>query len=239
MFIVGLTGGVASGKSLVSKVWKEEGAALIDADQIARELVRPGTPAWKVLVKTFGKEILQEDDSIDRKKLAARVFSNPIERDLLNHILHPRIKREIDRRIKEIGRRNPRAIVVIDAALLVETGYYRNVDRLVVVTSTREQQLERLRRRDAIDQEMAQGIIDAQIRGEDRIKVADLIIRNEGSHKETERKAREVFGELKRIALQERRETSRLQSPERSGRQGKWDAPQGAERGSPNEEDWK
>jgi dephospho-CoA kinase len=204
MLIVGLTGGVASGKSVVSQVWKEEGAYLIDADRIARELVQPRAPAWKALVKAFGKEILQEDGSIHRKKLATRVFSNPVEKDLLNRILHPRIKREINRRIKGIGQKGPKAIVVIDAALLVETGYYRNVDKVVVVTSTRKQQIERLRRRDQMDQEMARGIIDSQISGEERIKVADILIRNEGSRMQTEKKAKEVFQELKRAALQKR-----------------------------------
>ena len=204
MLIVGLTGGVASGKSLVSQVWKEEGAYLIDADRIARELVQPRAPAWKALVKAFGKEILQEDGSIHRKKLATRVFSNPVERDLLDRILHPRIKREIDRRIKGIGQKGPKAIVVIDAALLVETGYYRDVDKVVVVTSTKKQQIERLRRREEMDQEMARGIIDSQISGEERIKVADIIIRNEGSRKKTERKAKEVFEELKKAVLRKR-----------------------------------
>jgi dephospho-CoA kinase len=204
MLIVGLTGGVASGKSVVSQVWKEEGAYLIDADRIARELVQPRTPAWKALVKAFGKEILQEDGSIHRKKLATRVFSNPVERELLNRILHPRIKREIDRRIKGIGQKGPKAIVVIDAALLVETGYYRDVDKVVVVTSTKKQQIERLRRREQMAQEMARGIIDSQIRGEERIKVADIIIRNEGSRKKTERKAKEVFEELKKAVLRKR-----------------------------------
>ena len=204
MLIVGLTGGVASGKSVVSQVWKEEGAYLIDADRIAREVVQPRTPAWKALVKAFGKEILQEDGSIHRKKLATRVFSNPVEKDLLNRILHPRIKREINRRIKGIGQRGPKAIVVIDAALLVETGYYRDVDKVVVVTSTQKQQIERLRRRDRMDQEMAQGIIDSQISGEERIEVADILIRNEGSRMQTEKKAKEVFQELKRAALRKR-----------------------------------
>jgi dephospho-CoA kinase len=204
MLIVGLTGGVASGKSVVSQVWKEEGAYLIDADRIARELVQPRAPAWKALVKAFGKEILQEDGSIHRKKLATRVFSNPVEKDLLNRILHPRIKREINRRIKGIGQKGPKAIVVIDAALLVETGYYLNVDKVVVVTSTKKQQIERLRRRDQMDQEMARGIIDSQISGEERIKVADIIIRNEGSRMQTERKAKEVFEELKKAALRKR-----------------------------------
>jgi dephospho-CoA kinase len=204
MLIVGLTGGVASGKSVVSQVWKEEGAYLIDADRIARELVQPRTPAWKALVKAFGKEILQEDGSIHRKKLATRVFSNPVERELLNRILHPRIKREIDRRIKGIGQKGPKAIVAIDAALLVETGYYRDVDKVVVVTSTKKQQIERLRRREEMDQEMAREIIDSQISGEERIKVADIIIRNEGSRRKTERKAKEVFEELKKAVLRKR-----------------------------------
>jgi len=204
MLIVGLTGGVASGKSVISQVWKEEGAYLIDADRIARELVQPRTPAWKALVKAFGKEILQEDGSIHRKKLATRVFSNPVERDLLNRILHPRIKKEIDRRIKGIGQKGPKAVVVIDAALLVETGYYREVDEVVVVTSTTKQQIERLRRREQMAKEMARGIIDSQITGEERIKVADIIIRNEGSRKKTERKAKEVFEELKKAALRKR-----------------------------------
>jgi len=204
MLIVGLTGGVASGKSVVSQVWKEEGAYLIDADRIAREVVQPRTPAWKALVKAFGKEILQEDGSIHRKKLATRVFSNPVERELLNRILHPRIKKEIDRRIKGIGQKGPKAIVVIDAALLVETGYYRDVDQVVVVTSTKKQQIERLRRREQMAQEMARGIIDSQISGEERIKVADIIIRNEGSRKKTERKAKEVFEELKKAVLRKK-----------------------------------
>jgi len=204
MLIVGLTGGVASGKSVVSQVWKEEGAYLIDADRIAREVVQPRAPAWKALVKAFGKEILQEDGSIHRKKLATRVFSNPVERELLNRILHPRIKREIDRRIKGIGQKGPKAIVVIDAALLVETGYYRDVDKVVVVTSTKKQQIERLRRREQMAQEMARGIIDSQISGEERIKVADIIIRNEGSRKKTERKAKEVFEELKKADLRKK-----------------------------------
>jgi len=204
MLIVGLTGGVASGKSVVSQVWKEEGAYLIDADRIAREVVQPRAPAWKALVKAFGKEILQEDGSIHRKKLATRVFSNSFERELLNRILHPRIKREIDRRIKGIGQKGPKAIVVIDAALLVETGYYRDVDKVVVVTSTKKQQIERLRRREQMAQEMARGIIDSQISGEERIKVADIIIRNEGSRKKTERKAKEVFEELKKADLRKK-----------------------------------
>jgi dephospho-CoA kinase len=105
MLIVGLTGGVASGKTAVSQVLKKEGAYIIDADQIAREIVQPHKPAWKELIRAFGKEILQENESIHRKKLADKVFADPEQRKILNQILHPRIKEVIDRRTKEIGQR--------------------------------------------------------------------------------------------------------------------------------------
>src|SRR4030042_3896569 len=100
MLIVGLTGGVASGKSTVSQVLKEEGATLIDADQIARDLVRPHTSAWNELRRVFGKEVFDKDEALNRKKMAAMVFSDPHQRGLLNQILHPRIKKENDRRVK-------------------------------------------------------------------------------------------------------------------------------------------
>ena len=107
MLIVGLTGGIASGKTAVSKILSEEGAYIIDADQIARELVQPDTPTWRELINVFGKEILDKDGSIHRKKLAAIVFSNPQQRNLLNQIIQPRIKEEMDLRVKRIGQKDP------------------------------------------------------------------------------------------------------------------------------------
>ncbi|NWF94320.1 MAG: dephospho-CoA kinase [Syntrophaceae bacterium] len=201
MLVVGLTGGVASGKTAVSRIWREEGAYLIDADQIARELVQPDMPAWHELQRAFGQEILQEDGSVDRRRLAKKVFSDPGQRDLLNRILHPRIKAEVARRVEEISRRDPDAIVVVDAALLIETGDYKEMDRLVLVTSTEEQQIQRLRSRDGITVEEAEKVLSAQMSLEEKLKVADFIIRNEGSLEETNVRAREVFKELKRIAL--------------------------------------
>jgi dephospho-CoA kinase len=205
MLIVGLTGGVASGKSVVSRILKEEGAYLIDADQIARELVQPRTSAWEELVKVFGKEILQKDGSIHRKQLAAKVFSDPKQRDLLNRTLHPRIKEEMGRRLKAIGQKDPEAIVVIDAPLLVETGDHREMDKVIVVISTEAQQIARLREREGMDQEEARRIMASQMATKEKVKVADFVIRNEGSLEETERRAREVFQELKRIAPQDKR----------------------------------
>jgi len=202
MLIVGLTGGVASGKSVVSQILKEEGAYLIDADQIARELVQPRRPTWTALIKAFGKEIVQKDGSIDRKKLAVKVFSDPEQRELLNRILHPRIKKEMGRRLKAIGQKDPKAMVVIDAPLLIETGDHREMDKVIVVTSTEAQQMERLKERAGIDQEEARRIIASQVPTEEKLKVADFVIGNEGSLEDVERKAKEVFQALKRIALQ-------------------------------------
>jgi dephospho-CoA kinase len=202
MLIVGLTGGVASGKTAVSQVLKEEGAYIIDADQIARELVQPHQPAWKELIRAFGQEILQEDGSIHRKKLAAKVFADPEQRKLLNQILHPRIREEMGRRAKEIGQQDPEAIVVIDGPLLVELGDHRKMDKLIVVTSTRSQQLERLKDRDGANPEEALRMVSAQMPLEEKLKFADIVIRNEGSLEETKKRAREVFKVLKKISHQ-------------------------------------
>ena len=202
MLIVGLTGGVASGKTAVSKVLEEQGAYIIDADHIARELVQPHKPAWKELVRAFGQEILQEDGSIHRKKLAGKVFGDAKQRKRLNRILHPRIRKEMDRRAKEIGQRDPEAIVVIDAPLLIEVGNHRQMDKLIVVTSTRSQQIGRLKDRDGANREEALKIVSSQMPLEEKLKFADFVIRNEGSLEETKRKAREVFRELRKVAHQ-------------------------------------
>ena len=202
MLIVGLTGGIASGKTAVSKILSEEGAYIIDADQIARELVQPDTPTWRELINVFGKKILDQDGSIHRKKLAAIVFSNPQQRNLLNHIMQPRIKEEMDRRVKRIGQKDPKAMVVIDAALLVELGEHQEMDKLIVVTSTEEQQIERLKEREGASEEEARRILASQMSLEGKLKVADFVIRNDGSLEETRRMAKEVFQELKKIALQ-------------------------------------
>jgi dephospho-CoA kinase len=202
MLIVGLTGGVASGKTAVSQVLKEEGAYIIDADQIARELVQPHKPAWNELIRAFGKEILQEDGSIHRKKLAEKVFADPEQRKLLNQILHPRIKEEMDRRTKEIGQKDPEAIVVIDAPLIVELGDHREMDKLIVVASTQTQQIERLKERDGIGPEEALRILSSQMPVEEKVNLADFVIRNEGSLEETKKRAKEVFKELRKVVLQ-------------------------------------
>lgn len=202
MLIVGLTGGVASGKTTVSKTFEEEGAYLIDADLIARELVQPHSPAHEEIIRVFGKEILLEDGTVHRKKLADRVFSDTEERKRLNRILHPRIREEMERRIKGIAVKDPDAIIVVDAPLLLEAGLQRDVDLVVVVTSREEQQIERLGDRAGTTPEGARKIIASQMPLEEKMNVADFVIRNEGELEETRKMAREVFQELRKIARQ-------------------------------------
>ncbi len=205
MLIVGLTGGVASGKTSVSRVLKEEGAYVIDADQIARELVRPDTPAWKELIRAFGSDILRKDRFIHRKKLADKVFANLRQRKLLNRILHPRIGKEMERRIREIGRKDPEAIVVIDAPLLVELGEHRQMDKVIVVTSTQAQQIQRLKERDKISTEEARRMFSSQLPVEEKVKWADFIIPNDGSFQETKKKTKKVMKELRKVGIQGRK----------------------------------
>jgi len=213
MLIVGLTGGVATGKTMVSRVLKEEGAYVIDADRIAKELVRPQTPAWKELVKAFGKEILREDGSLHRKRLAGKVFADPRQRRLLNHILHPRIRREMNRRAKEIEKKDPEAIVVIDAPLLVELGGHHQVDRLIVVTATQAQQIDRLKKRDGVSPEEALRMFASQMPVEKKLKLADFVVRNEESLRETKRKAREIFRDLRKAGSSHKQRMRRVSRP--------------------------
>ena len=204
MLVVGLTGGVASGKTTVSRILQQEGAYLIDADLIARELVQPQTPTWSELIRVFGREILEKDESINRKALADRVFSCPQKRGQIEKILHPQISREIDRRIEEIRKKDPEAVVVVDAALLVETGAHRRMDKLIVVTATEAQQVERLGRRTGAAPQEARGILSAQMPLAEKLNVADFIIRNEGTLEETIRRAKEIFQKLKTNARHKR-----------------------------------
>ena len=201
MLVVGLTGGVASGKTAVSQVLREEGATILDADLIARELVQPHQPAWEELRRAFGDEILNPDGSVQRKKLAAQIFSHPEKREVLNAILHPRIRNEIQSRLRVIRERDPGAVVVVDAALLVESGDYEGMDGVIVVSASETQQVDRLREREGLSEDAARQILASQTSVEERFRVADFVIRNEGSLEDTRRRAKEIFQALKRMAL--------------------------------------
>ena len=151
MLKVGLTGGIATGKSFVLSVLRELGCEVMDADQTAREVVEPGQPAFEEIVAHFGREVVGEDSKLNRGKLGAIIFNNPAEREKLNAIVHPRVFEAQARWMAEIELRNPQAIVVIDAALMIETGSYRRFDKVVVVHCEPEIQLQRLIERKSLN----------------------------------------------------------------------------------------
>ena len=200
MLIVGLTGGIASGKSLVSRIFRDLGASLIDADRIVHELLAPGQEAGKEVAEHFGRDILLPDGSIDRRKLGEIVFNDQEQRAWLNACLHPRVFQVYTAQVKRLGRAAPDTIVVFDAALLIETGFHRKMDRTVVVYADRDHQVRRLGERDRLTPQQADVRIDSQMPLAEKLALADYVIDNRGTREETERSAREVFAKLKEEA---------------------------------------
>lgn len=175
--VIGLTGGIASGKSTVSGILRQLGAHIIDADAIARSQMRRGTAVWRSVVEAFGDEVLKSDGEVDRRRLGEMVFRDPAKRRLLDEITHPPVVEEIGRRIRAF----PEGIVIVDVPLLVEAGMASMVDRLWVVWVDRETQVGRLMKRDGIGREEAALRLGAQMPLEEKAKMADVVIDNSGS----------------------------------------------------------
>lgn len=176
MILVGLTGGIASGKSTASKIFKKLGAYIIDADVLAREVVEPLKPAWRGVVKNFGKGVLNKDNSINRKKLAEIVFNNKKKRELLNSIVHPRVLKRAKEIEKEIVKKDPEAVIIFDAALLIESGAYKKMDKNIVVYADEDVQVKRLIKRDGLTKDEAKKRIKAQMPLRQKVRFADYII---------------------------------------------------------------
>jgi dephospho-CoA kinase len=200
MLLVGLTGGIASGKSLVSRVFKEMGAHIIDADRIVHELLAPGEPAWNQVVEHFGEQVLLPDRCIDRRKLGEVVFRDEKMRTWLNRCIHPLVFDVYQARVRRLRKEARDAVVVFDAALLIETGYHKKMDRVVVVYAEPEQQLKRLIERDRFTDAEALARIGSQMPLGEKRTHADYVIENTDDREATERQARAVFAELKREA---------------------------------------
>ena len=195
MLLVGLTGGIASGKSTVSALLAERGAEVIDADHIARQVVMPGTHAWYKIRDHFGPGVLFADGSIDRQALADIVFADPAKLTVLNEITHPEIFARIADRLE--AHHDQDVVVVLDAALLIEAGLADGVDVLVVTHSPREIQLERLAAK-GMGARDAEARIGAQLAPEKRLARADIVINNTGSLEELARRVDELWEELQR-----------------------------------------
>jgi dephospho-CoA kinase len=199
MLRVGLTGGIACGKTGVRKLLADRGALTIDADTIVHQLLDQKTELTDRIREQFGAGVLAPDGSVDRKKLGAVVFSDPEARRRLNRLVHPRVIAE-EKRLLEEAERKGSELAVVDAALMIETGTYRNYDRLVVVYCPRAAQVERLMARDGLSKEDAARRVDAQLSIEDKKPYADYVIDTSGSLEETERQVQGVWEKLRRDA---------------------------------------
>src|SRR5208283_2053198 len=200
MLLVGLTGGIAGGKSLVGKVLRDLGANLIDADQIVHCLMEQNQQAWQEVVEHFGQNILLPNGEIDRRKLGEIVFNDEEQRTWLNKCLHPRVFEAFLASVRNMKNRPPGTVIVLDAVLLIETGHDKKMDRTVVVYAEPEQQLERLMRRNSFTQEQALARIRSQMSLGEKRRHADYVIDNTGSRDYTERQTKEVFAKLKQEA---------------------------------------
>jgi dephospho-CoA kinase len=185
MLVVGLTGGIASGKSTVSKKLVSLGAKLVDADQIAREVVRQGQPAWQEITTYFGRSILLESGEINRKTLAEIVFNNTEARAFLMHVTHPRILTRSAELIEEYRQDRGTKLIVLDAPLLIESGAHRLVDQIWVVFCSLETQITRLMARDNLSRGQALARIKAQMPLEEKLRYADEVINTEGTKAQT------------------------------------------------------
>lgn len=176
MILVGLTGGIATGKSTVAKMFKRCGAVVIDADALAREIVLPGKPAWREIVNTFGEKVLKADRTVDRQALGHIVFRNRTKLRRLEHIIHPRVAREQTRLTRAIIRKNPRAVVIYEVPLLFEAGVDKRVDQIIVVTANRETQISRLKKRNGLSRMEAIRRIRNQMSLSKKVQRADYVL---------------------------------------------------------------
>ncbi|TKB71786.1 MAG: dephospho-CoA kinase [Nitrospira sp.] len=176
MILVGLTGGVATGKSTVAKMFKQCGAVVIDADQLAHDVVKPGKPAWREIVKTFGRAVLNPDRTLNRRELGAVVFRNQTKRRRLERIIHPRVAREQMRLTKQAARKDPHAVVIYDVPLLYEAGIDKRVDTTIVVTADRKTQIARLMKRNGLSRAEAIRRVTSQMPLAKKIERADHML---------------------------------------------------------------
>jgi dephospho-CoA kinase len=197
--LLGVTGGIATGKTTVVNMLKELGAPVIDFDILARQVVEPGKPAWQEIVAFFGEQVLQEDENLDRKKLSDIVFSDIEKRKKLEGFTHPRIHAEFMKQLSEIVEKNPDAIVQVDVPLLIEGNLQYMFHKTLVVYISEEKQIERLVERDGISKEEATDRLKAQLPIDEKEGYADFVIYNDKSLEETRKQVEELWETLKKI----------------------------------------
>lgn len=197
MQVIGLTGGIATGKSTVSEILENAGAVIIDADRIARQVVKKNLPAYHKIVDTFGQSVLLPDGEINRTKLGHLIFNDPRKKRLLNSMVHPQVRKETNRRLKSIEKSHLDALVILDIPLLFEAGMRKDLSEVIVVYAPEHIQIKRLMRRDRISQEDALARIRSQMPIEEKKSLATMVIDNSGTIEQTRRQTLEIFQRLK------------------------------------------
>jgi dephospho-CoA kinase len=200
MIVVGLTGGVATGKTTVAKMFKQCGAAVIDADQLAHDVVMPGKPSWRQVVKAFGKAVLNPDRTLNRRELGALVFGNRAKLRRLERIIHPRVAREQQRLVRRIAKGKPHSVIIYEVPLLFEAGVDKRVDTTIVVTANRETQITRLKKRNGLTRAEAIRRIRSQMPLAKKIQRADHVLNGAFPRSSLRKQVGQLFKNLRLLA---------------------------------------
>jgi dephospho-CoA kinase len=203
--LLGVTGGIASGKNTVARMLEQLGARLIDFDVLSRVVVEPGKPAWRDITACFGEQVLLQDKTLDRKKLAEIVFRDSEKRKKLESFVHPRIYEEFTRLVKEYAAKDSNIIIQVVVPLLIEGNLQHLFHKILLVYIPEETQIERVMKRDRISREMALNMLRSQLPNEEKKGYADFIVDNSGPLEETKRQVEEVWEKLKKIQKEKRR----------------------------------
>ena len=197
--LLGVTGGIASGKTTVANMLRKLGAPIIDFDLIARQVVEAGKPAWKELAEYFGKQVLKENGNLDRKKVSKIVFGDMEKRKKLEGFTHPRIHKEFVKQVNEIAEKDPESIIQVVIPLLIELNLQYMFHKILVVYIPQEKQIERLVERDGITEDEARNILKAQLPIDEKVEYANFVIHNEKSLKETKKQVEDLWRTLKSL----------------------------------------
>jgi dephospho-CoA kinase len=195
--VIGLTGGIATGKSTVSAILKKAGAVIIDADRIAREVVKKGLPAYREIVENFGETVLLSSGEINRSVLGDLIFNDSRKKQLLNRIVHPHVRRETSRRLKNMENSSPDTIAVLDIPLLFEAEMHKDLSEVIVVYAPEHIQIKRLMKRDNISETDAVARVRSQMPIEEKKNRATIVIDNSGTMEDTRKRTLEIFKTLK------------------------------------------
>ncbi len=196
-FVVGLTGGIGSGKSTVANLFSRQGIEIIDADEISRTLVKTGSPALEAIIKHFGSSITDAEGNLDRKQLRELVFADNAEKEWLENLLHPLVRQEIQRQVAASSSQ----YVIIVVPLLLESENYSDVDRILVIDVPEDVQLERIKKRDGSSETLARSIMDAQMKREERLESADDVISNNSGMDSLEKQVKNLHHQYLQLSV--------------------------------------